>query len=99
NVLNFKNVLQVFAVNGDIRNDAERDAHLRADLSDLATERDDNAAGLTDPNDPGNDLAIDLRFGGVSDPRTGCGNWLSSKNKTPEAANCVYLIRAEERFG
>jgi len=99
NLLNFKNVLQVFAVNGDIRNDAERDAHRRADLTDLATEGTNNGALVTDPNDPTADPAIDLRFGGVSDPRTGCGNWLSSKNKTPEAANCVYLIRAEERFG
>jgi outer membrane receptor for ferrienterochelin and colicin len=98
NLLNFKNVLQVFAVNGDIRNDAERAAHLRADLGDLATERDNNLAAVADPNDP-EALAIDLRFGGASDPRTGCGGWLSSKNKTPAAANCVYLIRAEERFG
>jgi outer membrane receptor protein involved in Fe transport len=99
NLLNFKNVLQVFAVNGDIVNERERADNLRADLGDLATERDNNTAGITDPTDGTADEAIDLRFGGVSDPRAECGTWVSSKNSTPAAANCVYLIRAEERFG
>ena len=27
-----------------------------------------------------------------------CNTWVSSKN-APAAANCLYLIRAEERFG
>jgi hypothetical protein len=99
NLLNFKNVLQVFAVNGDIVNERERADHRRADLSDLATERDNNAAGITDPTDGTADDAIDLRFGGASDPRAECGDWKSSKNSAPAAANCVYLIRAEERFG
>ena len=44
NLLNFRNVLQVFAVNGDVRNDEEREANLEADLADLATERDANDA-------------------------------------------------------
>ena len=35
-MLNFKNVLQVFAVNGDVRNDEERADNLQADLDDLA---------------------------------------------------------------
>ena len=29
---------------------------------------------------------------------TDCNSWVSSKNH-PTAANCMYLIRAEERFG
>ena len=91
NLLNFKNVLQVFAVNGDVRNDAERAEHLKADLDDLASERDNNKA-------VGADGAIDLTFGGVVDPRAECGEWVSSK-QNPAAANCVYLIRAEERYG
>jgi hypothetical protein len=86
-------------VNGDIRNERERADNLRADLGDLATERDNNAAGVTDPTDGTAAAAIDLRFGGVSDPRAECGDWVSSKNSSPAAANCVYLIRAEERFG
>ena len=44
NLLNFRNVLQVFAVNGDVRNDQERSDNLNADLADLATERDANDA-------------------------------------------------------
>jgi hypothetical protein len=99
NLLNFKNTLQVYAQNGDIVNNQERASHLRADLSDLATERDANSAGIADPTDGTADPGIDLRFGGLSDPRTGCTDWKSSKNSAPAAANCVYLIRAEERFG
>ena len=90
NLLNFKNVLQVFAVNGDVRNDVERADHLQSDLDDLASERDLNQA-------VGPDGAIDLTFTG-SDRSTGCNQWVSSKNN-PAAANCIYLIRAEERFG
>jgi len=92
NLLNFRNVLQVFAVNGDVRNDAERNANLDADLDDLAVEADANGV-------LGGEGEIDLTFGGVADPRTGCGNWVSSKGQAPAAANCVYLIRAEQRFG
>ena len=41
---------------------------------------------------------MDLTFGGVGDPRTGCGNWVAADLR-PAAPNCVYLIRAEQRFG
>jgi hypothetical protein len=92
NLLNFRNVLQVFAVNGDIRNDAERQANLDADLGDIATEADANGV-------LGGDGELDLRFGDIADPRTGCGNWISGRGSVPAAANCVYLIRAEQRFG
>lgn len=92
NLLNFRNVLQVFSVTGDVRNDDERTANLDSDLDDLATEADANGV-------LGGDGQIDLRFGGVADPRTQCGNWISSKGNNPAAANCVYLIRAEQRFG
>ena len=44
NLLNFRNVIQVFAVNGDTHNDEEREANLEADLADLASERDANGA-------------------------------------------------------
>ena len=89
NLLNFKNVLQVFAVNGDVRNNNERAEHLKADLDDLASERDANSSlGAV-----GADGAINLDFAHET-----CGQWVSSKNN-PAAANCVYLIRAEERYG
>jgi hypothetical protein len=91
NLLNFKNVLQVFAVNGDVVNDEERAAHLDADLDDLASE-----GGINNVVNADGDL--DLTFGGAADPRAECGDWVSSK-QAPAAANCVYLIRAEQRFG
>jgi outer membrane receptor for ferrienterochelin and colicin len=92
NLLNFRNVLQVFAVNGDTRNNIERADNLGADLADLQSEG--TANGVL-----GADGEIDLTFGGVADRRTGCGNWISSKGGAPAAANCVYLIRAEQRYG
>jgi hypothetical protein len=86
NLLNFRNVLQVFAVNGDVRNDEERAAHLDADLDDLAAERDLN-------NAVGPDGAMVLPTA-----HQDCAGWQSSKN-APAAANCMYLIRAEQRYG
>jgi hypothetical protein len=86
NLLNFRNVLQVFAVNGDVRNDEEREANLEADLADLATERDAN-------NAVGANGALVLP-GAHQD----CAAWVSSRND-PAAANCMYLIRAEQRYG
>jgi outer membrane receptor for ferrienterochelin and colicin len=87
NVLNWKNILQVFAVNGDVRNNAERALNLAADLDDLASERDAN-------NAVGPDGALVLPTA-----HEDCANWVSNKNGQPQAANCLYLIRAEERFG
>jgi outer membrane receptor protein involved in Fe transport len=86
NLFNFKNVLQVFAVNGSVRNDVEREANLRADLGDLASEGSLNGA-------LGADSAIVLDF-----PHESCALWISSRQR-PAAANCMYLIRAEQRFG
>jgi len=86
NLLNFRNVLQVFAVNGDVRNDGERAINLDADLDDLAVERDANSA-------VGPDGAIVLPTAHEQ-----CGGWVSSKGN-PAAANCIYLIRAEQRYG
>jgi len=90
NLLNIRNILQVYAVNGATKNDTERADHLKADLDDLASERDIN--GVVGP-----DGAMDLTFSGSSRSE-GCDAWVSTK-QSPAAANCVYLIRAEERFG
>ena len=73
-------------MNGDVRNDGERDANLAADLADLAGERDVN-------NAVGADGAMVLPTAHES-----CATWTSSKQR-PAAANCMYLIRAEQRFG
>ncbi|MEP7325203.1 MAG: hypothetical protein ABI836_04570, partial [Gemmatimonadota bacterium] len=39
---------------------------------------------------------IDLQFGGAV--ASGCGNWVNQQNQ-PTAPSCVYLVRAEERYG
>ena len=88
NLLNFRNVIQVFAVNGDVRNDEERTANLEA------------RSGR-----PGQRARCERR-GRCRTARSccptaqheNCAGWVSSKNR-PAAANCMYLIRAEQRFG
>jgi hypothetical protein len=87
NLLNLKNVLQVFAVNGSVRNDVERAANLRADLGQLALEGANNGVLAADSS-----LMLPVRH-------ESCATWISSKASRPAAANCMYLIRAEERFG
>jgi hypothetical protein len=91
NVLNFKNVLEVFAANGSLRNNVERAENLRADLADLFYEGSINGA-------VGADSALVLDF-----PHERCETWLSNRafeaGFLPAAANCMYLIRAEQRFG
>jgi Carboxypeptidase regulatory-like domain/TonB-dependent Receptor Plug Domain len=87
NVLNFKNVLQVFAVNGSTRNEVERQANLDSDLRELAVERDNNSA-----------MADDGASMQLPADRELCNGWISSR-LLPAAANCIYLIRAEQRYG
>jgi hypothetical protein len=90
NVLNFTNVLQVFQGTRDVRNELESEASVANDQSDWQTEATANGV-----YDAGN---IDLSFGGMSDPTAGCGGWID-QDEASSAVNCVYLIRAEERFG
>ena len=87
NLLNFKNILEVFATNGSLRNDVERAENLKADLADLAAERDINGALGAD-----NSLLLPFRH-------EDCATWRSDRQFRPAAANCMYLIRAEQRFG
>ena len=44
------------------------------------------------------DSSIDLSFAGAVDPRQSCGSW-KRDDGTSATPNCVYLIRAEERYG
>jgi outer membrane receptor for ferrienterochelin and colicin len=91
NVLNFKNVTQVFAVTNDVSNATEEGKNFAADSADYANEA--SASGVLN-----GDGSIDLSFGGAADPRTGCGGWVN-QGGAPAAPNCVTLIRTEERFG
>jgi hypothetical protein len=89
NILNFRNILNVFATTNDVVNELERLQQNEADSAQFADEAAANGVR-------GNDGSIDLRFGGAV--ASGCGNWVNSQF-TPTAPNCVYLIRAEERYG
>jgi hypothetical protein len=91
NVLNFRNVIQVFTTTNDVANAREEQKNFAADSADYANEAE--ASGVL-----GGDGAIDLSFGGATDPRTGCGGWVNQAGD-PAAPNCVALIRTEERFG
>jgi hypothetical protein len=92
NVLNFRNIIQIFTQTNDIKNQAELDAELLADRTEYTAEASRSGVAVSP------DGTIDLSFGGAPDPRTGCGNWLTSDGKAA-APNCVSMIRAEERYG
>jgi hypothetical protein len=89
NLFNFANVLRVFSTTGDIVNSTDRQARWSTDSSDYA------AAGHASGVYLGNG-SVDLRFGGLV--ASGCDEWLNGAG-APAAPNCVYLIRAEERYG
>jgi outer membrane receptor for ferrienterochelin and colicin len=94
NVLNFRNIVQVFTTTNDVTNAREEAANFAADSADLAIEAARGGFLLGDG-------AIDLSFGNqdpTSDPRANCGAWLR-QDGSPGAPNCVALIRAEQRYG
>ena len=91
NLLNWRNIIQVFTTSGDVNNAREQEKNFAADSADYANEADESGALLGDGS-------IDLTFGGATDPRTGCSSWVNQAG-TPAAPNCVALIRTEERYG
>jgi hypothetical protein len=85
NILNLRNVLQVFSVTDNITNEEDRERFLSRESADFADEatrngvlRADSAMVLTTPNV--------------------CANWVGN-GSAPASPNCVYFIRAEQRFG
>ena len=89
NVLNFKNIRTVFSAFNDVVSAKDRAKAWSADSAEFAAEA--STSGVLD------DLgSMDLRFGGAV--ASGCGNWRSQGGE-PLVPNCVYLIRAEERYG
>ena len=91
NLLSAENVARVFAVNGSTTNETALGEFTSELLISYRQEGENNgmAAG---------DGALDLRFGGIADPRQGCATWVDTASR-PAAPNCVALIRTEERFG
>jgi hypothetical protein len=91
NLFNFQNVVRVFSATGNIKNTASRDKRWSQDSVDFAQEAAVaiNSALMADGS-------IDLRFGGLG--TGGCGSWVTASSDAA-APNCIYLIRAEERFG
>ena len=92
NVLNFRNVIQVFTQTNDVRNLDEEENEFAANAQEVQDEA--TASGV----DVSEDGTIDLTFGGIADRRQGCSNWVT-EDGVPAAPNCVALIRAEQRFG
>jgi hypothetical protein len=88
NVLNFHNVVRVFSATGNIRSAADRDRRWSDDSVDFSKEAEANSDALMV------DGSIDLRFGGGGS----CASWVTASSDAA-APNCIYLIRAEERFG
>jgi hypothetical protein len=103
NILNLQNILSVFAINNDVVSPKEQALIYTSDSTGFALEAAANNTSIggiyTDPS-KGGDGSIDLTFGGATAAGNfdACTNW-TDKSGTPRAPNCVYLIRAEERYG
>jgi hypothetical protein len=89
NLFNFKNINTVFAQTNDVVNSRERDKIRSANLDEFNKEATANGVF-------GADKSIDLRFGGAGN--SGCANWTNASG-TSATPNCIYLIRAEQRYG
>ena len=89
NVLNFRNVLRVYAVSGTTTSPLEAQIFFAGDSSSFANEAKANALYQTDGS-------IDLRFAGTG--AAGCAPYVTQSGR-PGAPSCVSLIRAEQRFG
>ena len=92
NILNFRNVIQVFTQTNDVRNLDEEENEFAANTQEV---QDEAVASGVDVSEDG---TIDLTFGGIADRRQGCSGWVT-EDGVPAAPNCVALIRAEQRFG
>jgi hypothetical protein len=92
NILNFRNVIQVFTQTNDVRNQTEAESEWLANADEV--EQEALASGV----EVSEDGTIDLTFGNIPDRRQGCSTWVTDDGLAA-APNCVALIRAEQRFG
>ena len=86
NLFNFTNTLSVYSVTNDVNSDAAFDERLQNDLNSLDREADENGA-LT--------AAGDMTLPSANEA---CGDWVSQSG-TSASPSCIYLIRAESRYG
>ncbi len=89
NLFNFDNTTAVYAMTGDKDSPVLEAQTWQGDSAAYTLEASQNSA-------LGSDGSIDLRFAGTGG--SGCGNWVG-QGTDPAAPNCVYLVRAEQRFG
>jgi hypothetical protein len=94
NLFNFTNVFQVFSVTRTTANPADHEVRWAADSSSYA--QDAVATSIELPGVYRSNGSIDLTFGGQV--ASGCAAWVTAGGRKA-APDCVYLIRAEERFG
>jgi hypothetical protein len=92
NILNFRNIIQVFTQTNDVRNLDEEENEFAANAEEVQAEAEHSGVTVSE------DGTIDLRFGGIPDRRVGCSTWVTTDD-VGAAPNCVALIRAEQRFG
>ncbi|HEU4681466.1 MAG TPA: TonB-dependent receptor [Gemmatimonadales bacterium] len=90
NLLNFTNIARIYQGNNDIENAVEYSAD--SSLAAISLQGEANANDAFDAETG----SIDLSFDGAG--AGGCGDWLTAQG-SPGAPSCVYLIRAEQRYG
>jgi Carboxypeptidase regulatory-like domain/TonB-dependent Receptor Plug Domain len=89
NLFNFRNLLKVFGATASVVSERDHEKRWASDSSLYAAEAAASGVRLEDGT-------MDLRFGGAV--AAGCARWVSADARLAPP-NCVYLIRAEERFG
>jgi hypothetical protein len=93
NLFNFTNVLRVFSVTRGTVNPRDRETRWAADSTSFAEDAR-ASSGQWEIFQP--DGGMDLRFAGAA--ASGCDVWKTAGGQ-PSAPDCVYLVRAEERYG
>jgi len=89
NLFNVTNVTQVFSSTGSTTSKRDREFQVEADQADWATTAKTNGVETASGG-------MDLTFGGAG--MAGCRGWYNS-GAQPAAPDCIYLIRAEQRWG
>jgi hypothetical protein len=89
NLLNARNLLRVFAATGGPTSAGDRQQAWATDSALYYAAGGANGVLTADGG-------LDLGFQGAA--ASGCGTWVSAGGE-PAVPDCVYLIRAEERFG